>query len=127
MKQGMSVSRETYLPVNTVFHFQVILICMNKKTISSPREIEAFIQAYPDWSFGGDALHATYALGSFEEAITAINAVAQICKELDHHPTIENTYNKLSFTMTTHDAGDKVTGIDIAVAKRITETMGNHR
>ena len=100
---------------------------MNKKTISSSSEIEAFIQEYPDWTFNGDALHATYTLSSFEEAITAINAVAQICSELDHHPTIENTYKKLSFTMTTHDAGDKVTGIDIAVAKRIAETLENHQ
>ena len=96
---------------------------MNKQTISTPQEIEAFVGEFSDWSYCNDALHASHVMSSFEEAITAINAIAQVCSELDHHPTIENTYNRLSFKLTTHDAGDKVTGVDIAVAKRISEVI----
>jgi 4a-hydroxytetrahydrobiopterin dehydratase len=68
---------------------------------------------------------ACYDCGTFEDAISKINQTAQIFSELNHHPTIENTYSKLSFTLTTHDVGNKVTDVDIAVAKRISAVMSN--
>jgi 4a-hydroxytetrahydrobiopterin dehydratase len=95
---------------------------MNKKSPSSAQEIEVFTAEFSEWNYNSDSLQATYTCSSFEEAISLLNQTVNIFSEVDHHPTIENTYNKLSFTLTTHDAGNKVTGIDIAVAKRISET-----
>lgn len=96
---------------------------MNKLHPCTTAEIEQFLHEYPEWNFKNDALQTSYTCETFEEAISQINRVAGICSELDHHPTIENTYNKLSFTLTTHDAGNKVTGVDVAVAKRITAVL----
>lgn len=98
---------------------------MNTQTISTLQDIEAFTEMHPEWSFNDDSLQATYVLDSFEDAVVAINTVAKVVSEADHHPTIENTYNKLSFTLTTHDAGDKVTALDISVAKQISEVMND--
>jgi 4a-hydroxytetrahydrobiopterin dehydratase len=100
-----------------------ILFCMNKTTVSTPDEIEAFITEYPTWKFKSDTLQLEHTCNSFEEAISVINQLAQIFSELDHHPTIENTYNSIKLTLTTHDAGNKVTGIDIAVATRVAKVL----
>jgi 4a-hydroxytetrahydrobiopterin dehydratase len=40
---------------------------------------------------------------------------------MDHHPEWTNTYNKVSFRLSTHDAGDKVTEKDRKLAKAIDE------
>ena len=45
--------------------------------------------------------------------------VAAIADEMDHHPEWTNVYNKVSFKLSTHDAGDVVTDKDRALAAAI--------
>ena len=40
-------------------------------------------------------------------------------EEPNHHPEIVNVYNRVSFSLSTHDAGDAITERDIALAGRI--------
>jgi 4a-hydroxytetrahydrobiopterin dehydratase len=37
----------------------------------------------------------------------------------DHHPTIQNTYNKVTISLTSHDTGNKVTERDVTLARDI--------
>ncbi len=53
-----------------------------------------------------------------------MNKVASVANELNHHPTIHNTYNTVELWLTTHSAGDIVTDKDKEFAKRI-DALGN--
>ena len=38
---------------------------------------------------------------------------------MNHHPEIVNVYNRVSFSLSTHDAGGAITERDIGLAARI--------
>lgn len=48
-----------------------------------------------------------------------VNEVARAAEELHHHPVWTNEYNKLTFAITTKDAGEVVTDRDIELAQAI--------
>jgi 4a-hydroxytetrahydrobiopterin dehydratase len=45
--------------------------------------------------------------------------VAIAAEKMNHHPTWTNTWNKVQFELSTHDAGDVVTEKDRSLAKTI--------
>ena len=45
--------------------------------------------------------------------------VAIQAEVMNHHPEFHNSYNTLSFSFCTHDAGMKITDLDIETAKHI--------
>lgn len=45
--------------------------------------------------------------------------VAIVAEKMDHHPLWTNVYNRVSFELSTHDAGDVVTELDHKLAKEI--------
>lgn len=55
----------------------------------------------------------------FKQAMDFVNKVADIANELNHHPDILVTYNKVKVTTITHDAGS-LTGKDYDLAAIIT-------
>jgi len=82
-------------------------------------EIDAALTALPDWKRQGGAIAATYSFASFRDAIALILRVSFEAEELNHHPEIANVYNRVSFKLSTHDAGGAITERDIALAGRI--------
>ena len=64
---------------------------------------------------GRDALHKTFVFKNFNEAFGFMAQVAMQAEKLDHHPEWTNVYNRVSVTLTTHDAGG-VTERDVALA-----------
>ena len=85
------------------------------------QEIQSFLSSYPGWTYEDGRLRASYQLGSFEQAIEMINKVAFVASAMDHHPSITNVYNRLSFSLCTHSVGDVVTKLDVELAKKIAE------
>ncbi|MAJ31818.1 MAG: pterin-4-alpha-carbinolamine dehydratase [Flavobacteriaceae bacterium] len=57
---------------------------------------------------------------NFENAISYINAVAKIAEKYNHHPTITNTYNKVTLELWTHDENE-ITDLDWQLTKVIDE------
>src|SRR5580658_8435886 len=92
---------------------------MAKPKTLTAREIDAALAALPDWKREGGTVRAAYKLASFRDAVAFMTRVAFEAEELNHHPEIANVYNRVSFVLTTHDAGNAVTENDIALAKRI--------
>lgn len=64
-------------------------------------------------------LYAKIICKNFIEAIELINQIAVIAEQLNHHPTIHNTYNTVELFLSTHDAGDVVTEKDWELAREI--------
>ncbi|HTF21151.1 MAG TPA: 4a-hydroxytetrahydrobiopterin dehydratase [Chryseolinea sp.] len=71
------------------------------------------------WKTEDNRLKNTFRFKDFNEAFGFMTRVALIADKMDHHPTWTNTYNTVSFELSTHDAGDVVTEKDHQLAKAI--------
>lgn len=82
-------------------------------------ELTQQLTMLPEWTFENDALARTITVGDFREAMQLLLAIGFEAEALQHHPELTNIYNRVSIRLTTHDAGDKVTALDIALAQAI--------
>lgn len=82
-------------------------------------DIDSALEALPGWTFEGDKLHREYRFQSFKEALSFIVRIGMHAEEANHHPEIFNVYSTVRIALNTHDAGGKVTGKDVDLAKVI--------
>ena len=71
------------------------------------------------WNEVGDKLQKQFEFKDFTEALEFINKLAEVCESENHHPEINWIYNKITLSLSTHDAGDVVTEKDIHLSKMI--------
>jgi 4a-hydroxytetrahydrobiopterin dehydratase len=71
------------------------------------------------WIEKNDNLKRKFEFKDFNEALSFINKLAPICESMNHHPEINWVYNKIELTLSTHDAGDKITELDHQLANKI--------
>jgi 4a-hydroxytetrahydrobiopterin dehydratase len=71
------------------------------------------------WKEVNNRLTKTFKFKDFNEAFGFMSRVALTAEKMDHHPTWTNTWNTVSFELSTHDAGDKVTERDRKLAEAI--------
>jgi 4a-hydroxytetrahydrobiopterin dehydratase len=81
----------------------------------SDSEIEAFVEAHPDWAQDGDALSRVYEFADFNESMGFVTRVALTAEKADHHPDIDIRWNKVTLTLSTHSEGG-VTPKDLDLA-----------
>lgn len=72
-----------------------------------------------EWKTENNKMKRTFRFKDFNEAFGFMTRVALIAEKMNHHPTWTNTYNTVSFELSTHDAGDVVTNKDRELAKAI--------
>ncbi len=82
-------------------------------------QIESALKNLPDWSLEGDVIQKTFTLGDFKEAFAFMTAVAFEAEAMGHHPSWHNVYKTVRISLNTHDAGDKVTQLDLDLAAAI--------
>jgi 4a-hydroxytetrahydrobiopterin dehydratase len=75
------------------------------------------------WIENNDKLKRKFEFKDFNEALTFINKLAPICESMNHHPEIKWIYNKIELSLSTHDAGDKITELDHQLANKIDEII----
>ena len=73
------------------------------------------------WIEKNDKLKRKFEFKDFNEALAFINRLASICESMNHHPEINWVYNKIELTLSTHDAGNKITELDYQLANKIDE------
>jgi 4a-hydroxytetrahydrobiopterin dehydratase len=71
------------------------------------------------WTTEHNKLKKTFTFKDFPEAFAFMTKVAMIAEKMNHHPTWTNTWNKVSFELSTHDAGNIVTEKDRKLAEEI--------
>ncbi len=76
------------------------------------------------WTLADDALTRDFEFDDFVAAFGFMTRVAMLAEKADHHPNWQNVYNRVSVTLTTHDAGNTVTDKDIALAEAINALLG---
>lgn len=83
----------------------------------SEAEIKKALESLPDWSDTSAAIHRTYQFRDFVESMQFVNAVAAAAEADQHHPDILVRWNKVTLTLSTHDAGG-ITEKDFALAAK---------
>jgi len=81
-------------------------------------ELDDALKKCPEWEPQGQSIVRTVEFEEFNDAIDFVNDLAEIADKAQHHPDILICYNKVTLTLTTHDAGG-VTALDIELAQRI--------
>ena len=81
-------------------------------------ELDAFLSNSEGWTSRADAIHKDFAFPGFRAAIAFVNLVAERADAARHHPDIEIHYNRVTISLSTHDAGG-VTEKDVATAAEI--------
>lgn len=71
------------------------------------------------WKEENNRLMKTFTFKDFTEAFGFMTKVAIIAEKMNHHPTWTNTWNTVSFELSTHDAGNRVTDLDRRLAASI--------
>ncbi len=90
----------------------------------SDAERDAALARLPHWSLRGDgvAISRELKFSDFNEAFGFMTRLALHAEKADHHPEWSNVYNRVSITLTTHDAGG-LSLRDVAMAKFIDEMV----
>lgn len=91
----------------------------------SAEQIEKSLSTLPGWEHEGDKLSKEFSFDNFRDAIAFINRIAFEAEEQVHHPEIFNVYNTVNISLSTHDAGGKVTEKDVKLAKKIESLFNN--
>ncbi len=71
------------------------------------------------WSERDGGLHREFEFTNFSEAFAFMTRVALLAEKRNHHPDWSNSWNKVSISLTTHDAGGVVTDGDREMATAI--------
>ncbi|MEV6767171.1 4a-hydroxytetrahydrobiopterin dehydratase [Nocardia sp. NPDC051030] len=72
----------------------------------------------PEWTRTGDSITRTVEASSFLAGIELVRRVAGAAEAANHHPDIDIRWRRVTFTLSTHDAGG-LTALDVALAREI--------
>ncbi len=68
-------------------------------------QINYFTEKNPSWRIYNKTIKKEFKFEDFIEAFSFMTKVAILSEKMDHHPTWQNTYNKVTIELTTHDSG----------------------
>ncbi len=96
-------------------------------TALDPKQIESLLTSLPQWQWDREAGSITreFRFADFSQAFGFMAEMATHAERLNHHPEWFNVYNRLTVTLTTHDAGG-LTQLDIDWAT-LAETAAERR
>lgn len=89
-------------------------------TLLSEQQVAQQIETLPDWTLEGKELRRTFQFKNFVEAIDFVNRLVEPAETAGHHPDLAVSYNKVTVSLTTHDAGG-LTQKDFDLAKTISQ------
>jgi len=86
----------------------------------SDTEIQEGTKQLEGWTVQGKELRITRTFKDFVEAIAFVNQIVEPAEAAGHHPDLEISYNKVTVSLTTHDAGG-LTSRDFDLAQAISK------
>ncbi len=81
-------------------------------------EIQERASQLKSWTIQGKELRVTRTFKDFVEAIAFVNQIVEPAEAAGHHPDLAISYNRVTLTLTTHDASG-LTSKDFDLAKVI--------
>lgn len=85
---------------------------MKSLTASGVRQA---MQPLEGWKRRGGSIARTFQFNDFVAAIKFVNRIARAAEKAQHHPDVDIRWNRVTLTLTTHDAGG-LTAKDFALA-----------
>lgn len=96
---------------------------MNESLALSEKSLNTFLDLLDGWFISKDSLQVDYTFPSSKQAFAFITLIAMEAEEKNHHPVCKFCYNKVSFSLTTHSSGNRITEKDFELARFINENI----
>jgi 4a-hydroxytetrahydrobiopterin dehydratase len=89
-------------------------------TVLDASAVTTALGTLPDWHHdkASASIGREVRFADFSQAFGFMARVALLAEKADHHPDWRNVYNRVSITLSTHDAGG-LTEKDVALAREI--------
>src|SRR4051812_44311462 len=84
----------------------------------STDEITEGLRGLPAWALADGAIRRTVPAPTFLAGIELVRQVAEVAEAMDHHPDIDIRWRRVTFALSTHDAGG-ITVLDLELARAI--------
>jgi 4a-hydroxytetrahydrobiopterin dehydratase len=84
----------------------------------SEEEIEERLGRLEGWERDGDAIRKTFEGEDFMSSVNLVDRLAPVAEEMNHHPDLEISWNKVTVILSTHSEGG-LTGNDFELAGSI--------
>ena len=85
----------------------------------SESEIQQRLTEHTGWRYWDDALVKEFRFRRYLDGVAFANQVAALSEAEDHHPELTIALRSVRVLFTTHDAGNRVTRRDFALAKLV--------
>jgi 4a-hydroxytetrahydrobiopterin dehydratase len=86
--------------------------------VLSDEEIQTRLGELEGWERAGDALRKEFKLDDFKGSVDFLNRVTPVAEEMNHHPDVSISWNKVTMSLSTHSQGG-ITENDFELARRI--------
>ena len=86
--------------------------------VLSDDEIQRRLSERPGWERDGDAIRRRFQFEDFQASVDFVNRITPPAEEMNHHPDISISWNKVNLTLSTHSEGG-ITENDFELAQRI--------
>jgi len=87
-------------------------------TLLSDNEIQTKLQSLSNWTQDGSTIKTVKTFDGFPSAIAFVNQLVDPAEAAGHHPDLSISYNKVTISLSTHDAGG-LTQKDFDLANQI--------
>ncbi|MBD0267088.1 MAG: 4a-hydroxytetrahydrobiopterin dehydratase [Cyanobacteria bacterium Co-bin8] len=88
----------------------------------SETEAQLKLSQLTDWILEGKIIKTTRTFTDFVEAVSFVNRLVEPAEAAGHHPDIAISYNQVTISLTTHDAGG-LTEQDFAMAETLSKLV----
>jgi 4a-hydroxytetrahydrobiopterin dehydratase len=84
----------------------------------SEEEIASRLDGLEGWRRDGEAIVKEVKLGDFKGSVDFVNRLTPVAEEMNHHPDLAISWNRVTVSITTHSEGG-LTANDFELASRI--------
>jgi 4a-hydroxytetrahydrobiopterin dehydratase len=84
----------------------------------SDEEIEQELSGMEGWERDGEAIRRQFGLDDFKGSVEFVDRLTPEAEEMNHHPDLEISWNKVTVRISTHSEGG-LTDKDFELARRI--------
>jgi 4a-hydroxytetrahydrobiopterin dehydratase len=86
--------------------------------VLSDDEIDSRLGSLEGWERDGNAIKREFKFKDFVGSVDFVNRITPLAEEMNHHPDLEISWNKVTVSLSTHSEGG-LTGNDFELASKI--------
>ena len=91
--------------------------------VLSDEEIEKRLAGLEGWAREGEAITKEFKLDDFVGSVDFVNRLTPVAEEMNHHPDLSISWNKVTVSLSTHSEGG-ITENDFELAKKVEALAG---